>query len=380
MLAGVKWIVVLCSGVLSLGLVVACGTDGDGVPGGGAGQGGAGTAGEGGTGTGGAGGATSSGGGTAGSGGGTTPCPDGVTCVDTFPFTDHRDTSSEGQTNLDGYSCLPTADESGPEILYRVTVPEAGFLSTAVYEEGSADIDLHILSDLDAAACLDRGNFHARADVDPGYLWIVADTYVSGGQAQVGAFQIDIGFVVPSVGPCNMEVGEMARVGDGGNHLPMPATGPMVLEAHLVTQEEPPPYPSTSTEELAEHYALSQSTTDFIMHRSQLWAPLEGGSFYGCGIGSPDDFPVLHEAWYVNMYWTNTARPPKGTRMILREPNNGSRAVVVAAGYETGPGNLAHIGGTPEESHFYLGTGHLGELQLGIAVDQGLPFGPRICQ
>jgi hypothetical protein len=40
----------------------------------------------------------------------------------------------------------------------------------------------------------------------------------------------------------------MERVRDGGDHLQMPATGPVVLEAHLVTQEDPQPYPSTSTE------------------------------------------------------------------------------------------------------------------------------------
>ncbi len=379
MLGIVKLFIGLVLGALGMVGASACGADGNGVPGGGSGPGGGGTAGHGGSGTGGSG-AASGGGGGAGGGGASTPCPDGVTCVTSFPFTDSRDTSSEGESTLDGYSCLPNVDESGPEILYRVTVPAAGFLSAAVYEAGSADIDVHILSALDAATCLDRGNVHARADVTAGDVWIVADTYASGGQPQVGAFQIDIGFVVPSVGPCDMEVGEMARVNDGGNHLAMPATGPMVLEAHLVTQEEPAPYPSTSTDELAEHYVLSQDMTEFIMHRSQVWAPLEGGTFYGCGIGSPDDFPVLHEAWYVNMYWTAQSRPAKGTRMILRDPNGGSRAVVVAAGYETGPGNLAHIGGTPEEPHFYLGTGHLDDLQLGIAADQALPFGPRICQ
>ena len=45
---------------------------------------------------------------------------------------------------------------------------------------------------------------------------------------------------------------------------------------------------------------------------------------------------------------------------------SGASAVVVAAGYETGPGNLSHVGGTPEETHFYLGTGHLDEMTLGI--------------
>ena len=56
-----------------------------------------------------------------------------------------------------------------------------------------------------------------------------------------------------------------------------------------------------------------------------------------------------------------------------------SRAVVVAAGYETGPGDLSRVGGTPEETHFYMGTSHLGTMQLGIPTDQTLPYGPRVC-
>jgi hypothetical protein len=115
-------------------------------------------------------------------------------------------------------------------------------------------VDVHILGSLDPSDCLDRGNLHARADVTPGTWFVVIDTYVSSGVPQSGAFRVDIGFVEPSRGPCEMQVGEMPRVGDGGNHLQMPATGRIVLEAHLVTQEEPPPYPMTPTEELADHY------------------------------------------------------------------------------------------------------------------------------
>jgi hypothetical protein len=306
-------------------------------------------------------------------------CPDGVTCVTTFPFGEDRDTSAEPAGQLDAYSCAEGTDESGPEVVYRVTVPEAGFLSVAVYEAEGVDVDAHILSARDAATCVDRGNFDARADVAMGEHWVVVDTYVAGGVPQDGMFHVDIGFTVPSSGPCEMEDGEMPRVNDGGDTLQMPATGPIVLEAHLVTQEEPEPYPASARDELDEHYALSQSRTGFVMHRAQDWAPLEGGSFWGAGIGSPDLFPVEHEAWYVNMYWTGEARPERGTRMILRDPAGGPRAVVVAAGYETGPGNLDHIGGTPEETHFYMGTGHLDEMQIGIAVDQALPLGPRDC-
>jgi len=331
-----------------------------------------------GTGAAGIGGASSSGGAAGVGGVGPEPCPEGVTCVTTFPFHDEADTSVDGESMFASYSCAAATDRSGPEVVYRVTVPSDGFLSAAVYDGDEVDIDVHILSELDPEACVARGHHHAAADVTAGDWWIVADSFAGGSSAQSGPYELDIGFVEPSSGPCTMLSGEMARVGDGGDHLAMPATGPMVLEAHLVTDQEPAPYPSTSTEELAEHYALSQSTTSFVMHRDQVWAPLEGGSFYGAGIGSPTDFPTLHEAWYVNMYWTSAARPDKGTRMILREPG-GARAVVVAAGYETGPGNLAHIGGTPEETHFYLGSSHLDELQLGIGEDQALPFGPRTC-
>jgi hypothetical protein len=347
---------------------------------GGQGRGGAASAG-------GAGGATSTtaAGGQGGAGGVAAPCPAGVTCVDSFPFHDARDSSKEGTASIGSYACKPSADESGREIVYRVAVPADGFLSAAVAEADGVDVDVHVLSAFDPAApsgdaCLDRGDKHARADVAQGFAWVVVDTYAADGAPQEGAFQLDIGFLEPSRGPCDMEVGEMARVGDGGDHLAMPATGPMVLEAHLVTQEEPAPYPSSATDELAAHYALSQAKTGLVMHRSEPWAPLEGGDFYGCGIGDPADFPVEHEAWYVNMYWTGAARPPKGSRMIVRDPNGGPRAVVVAAGYETGPGDLSYVGGTPEETHFYMRTQHASPMTLGIAKDQALPFGPRVCQ
>ena len=306
-------------------------------------------------------------------------CPSGMTCVTKFPFSENRDTTKEPAGKLNAYSCKPSANESGPEIVYRVLATEAGFLSAVVYEESGVDVDVHILSSLSAQDCLSRGDVDAHADILPGEYYVVIDTYVASGKAQAGPFRVDIGFYVPSRGPCEMQSGEMARVGDGGSHLKMPATGPLVLEAHLVTQEEPPPYPSTATEKLAEHYQLSQDKTGFVMHRNEVWAPLEGGSFYGAGIGDPKNFPVLDESWYVNMYWTSSARPKSGSRMIIRLPNS-DHAVVVAAGYETGPGDLSMIGGTPEESHYFLGTQHGSTVTLGLAQDQGLPFGPRICE
>ena len=86
--------------------------------------------------------------------------------------------------------------------------------------------------------------------------------------------------------------------------------------------------------------------------------------------------PAVAEAFYVNMYWRD--RPTPGTTMIVRNPANG-RAVVAAAGYETGPGANDAIGGVTEEIHDWLGTSHRDDLELGFAADPTLPFGPIEC-
>ena len=187
------------------------------------------------------------------------------------------------------------------------------------------------------------------------------------------------GLTVPSTGDCALETGWMDRIGDGGDPLQMPATGPIVVEAHLVTVDDgygtegSGPWPSSSTENLDEHYATSEAATGFVMHRHQSWAPQES-SEYGQA-AHYDKLPTVDEGWYVNMYWQD--RPDAGTRMILIGPDG--RAVVVAAGFETGPGNLDHIGGAAEEVHRYLRTGHLSEMTLGFAADGSLPLGPIVC-
>ncbi len=318
-------------------------------------------------------------GGQAGTDGGTPSCPAGIVCVDHLPFRATGDTSTLPPGILDHYACAPATDESGPEQVYRVQLSANAFLSAAVHDGAGVDVDVHLLSALDPSACLDRGDHDARADVAAGIYYVVVDTFVSGGTVHSGPYEVDIGALEPSVGPCEMQTGTLPRVGDGGNHLAMPATGPVVEEAHLVTQDEPAPYPTTATENLERHYRLSEDTTGLVMYRTQPWAPLEGGSYYGAGIWPASYLPTLDEGWYLNMYWTASARPPRGTRMIVRDPSGGPRAVVVAAGYETGPGNLAHIAGVPEEVHFYLGTTHLDPLTVGLAVDPSLPLGPRVC-
>jgi hypothetical protein len=371
---------------LALGLALAgcstSGSDGTGGAGGESSQGGAGTTTATTSGEGGGGGATSS---STGVGAGL-PCPDGVICIEEVPFRYEGDTSLEGTTLIDAYDCAPGTNEGGPEQIFRVRIPQNGFLSAFVTDGAGDDVDVHLLSDLDPAApsgtsCIARGDLQASADVGEGYAWVVVDTWVNGaGTALSGPFTLDVGVVAVSEGPCAYDPRSIGRIGDEGSSIELPSTGAVALEAHLVTQAEPPPFPTSSTDGIAEHYALTADATGLVMMRQRGYAPIEGGaSFYGAGVGDPANLPVIDEAWYVTMKWTPASRPPPGTRMILRKPDDRSRAVVVAAGYETGPSELTRLGGTTEEAHFYLGTAHDAELELGFASDPQLGLGPRRC-
>ena len=308
-------------------------------------------------------------------------CPEGLICVDSFPFVENNDTTASATSAFDAYSCAPDLDESGPEVLYRVTLDRPGYLGVLLDDStAGVDIDAHLLTDLDPDACLDRGHYDAGDLLDPGVYYVVADTYVEGGQELSGPYGITIGLAEAATGDCTMEVGEIARVGDGGDHLQMPATGPVVHEAHLVTIDDGygtganDPWPQTITEGIGDHYALSQDDTGFVMYRETSWCPQEGCDYGQAAYGAK--LPVEDEAWYICMYWSS--RPAPGTRMIVSDGSG--RALVAAAGYETGPGDLSNVAGVVEEIHHYFGTGHGDSLTVGFAVDQTLPLGPILCE
>ena len=135
-------------------------------------------------------------GGSGGHGASPPDCPDGVICVTTFPFEHSSTTTGAASDQLDGYSCAPTTNESGPEVTYRVDVPEDGFLGLELGEplDPGVDVDVHLLQSLDPATCIDRGNWRAGAWVTAGRYWVTADTWVTA-QAQEcdGAYTLTFG-------------------------------------------------------------------------------------------------------------------------------------------------------------------------------------------
>ncbi|TNE88959.1 MAG: hypothetical protein EP330_13185 [Deltaproteobacteria bacterium] len=315
---------------------------------------------------------------------GTFACPIALT----LPASVTGDTATNVSDVADAYACAPTTDESGPELVYTVQIAQAGILTVDMTagNSGGVDVDVHVLSAADASSCVARDHERTAWVVQPGTWYVVADSW--NGAAQAGAFAMQVDFRPLPTGSCAMENRELrmfwqecapgidCRV-DGDVLLNTPSVGPVVMEAHLVTEEEwSGTWPTSFTDGIAAHYALSASVSGYSTTRDQPWAPAgEGGSEYGQGAtGAP--VPAAAEAWYVNMYWRD--RPSRGHRILVLDPYTG-QAVVAAGGYETGPGSNEAIGGAVEEIHRALGTGHRDDLIMGYLVDQSLDYGPVSC-
>ncbi|MGI5862064.1 MAG: hypothetical protein ACOX6T_08395 [Myxococcales bacterium] len=122
---------------------------------------------------------------------GTHSCP---YVVSGFPFTVSGDTSAVSTSRFDFYNCAPSTNESGPEIVYVLTVDRSGTITATVTDSDTVDVDVHILDADDARACLNRNDATATASVGPGRYFVVADTYVSNGTPLPGPFTLTISF------------------------------------------------------------------------------------------------------------------------------------------------------------------------------------------
>lgn len=173
------------------GVTVGAGSGGD--PTGGVGAGGPGATTSGGSESGATTGSSSSGGGGTG-GQGPAPCPQGMECVDSFPYVHNGNTQGAGSDQFDSYNC-GNQNESGPEVVYRVELSSEGFIWLDLGNMPSGvDIDVHILGSLDPNDCLARGHWDAGKLLPAGTYYVTADTWVDGnGHPQAGAYTLGIG-------------------------------------------------------------------------------------------------------------------------------------------------------------------------------------------
>jgi hypothetical protein len=108
--------------------------------------------------------------------------------IDGLPFTHVTDTRG-GTTEWDEYpSCDRGQDESGPEVVYELTLEEATPLRLGVLDRGTVDIDIHLLSGPGTEDCLVRHDRLIEGTFAAGRYLISLDSYVSNGEAHQGEY------------------------------------------------------------------------------------------------------------------------------------------------------------------------------------------------
>lgn len=121
---------------------------------------------------------------------GTSTTPKEITA---FPYTHYGWTAGAASDVFDVYACSD-ADESGPEVLYRATLPGPGTVTVVVSDADGVDIDVHVLTAADADTCVGRDDTEVTAHVDGPELWLALDTYV-GDQEYSGPYVLTVDFV-----------------------------------------------------------------------------------------------------------------------------------------------------------------------------------------
>ena len=300
--------------------------------------------------------------------------------IESYPFLDASGVTSVRNESYRDYSCVQDEggpDYSGPQTVYRVHVEQTGVLTAKVKVTQGDEFRVHLflLQDDNPSQCLTHARREFTHWVDPGTYRIIVEGTTSDLEETTGQYAIKVGFLKAQRGDCTVNQ-QTIELKWGQQQLP--ATGPVVREAHLVTAEQSfseEGWPQGYRDGVSEHIRKSSERTGFIATRRDGWCPEgEGGCHWG--EGSSIRPPIAHEAWYICLYWKT--QPPPGSRMIVTNPANG-RSVVAIAGYETGPGHAHGIAGVVEEVHTVLGSDHRDELTFGFARDQTLAPGPIDC-
>lgn len=112
--------------------------------------------------------------------------------ISALPFVDGRDTRASSTQTIARYTgCASTADESGPEVWYRLVVTRPTRVRAEVFVRGSTDVDLHLLdARATAAGCVQRNDKTITADLTAGTWYLVVDSYVAAGASRAGAYLI----------------------------------------------------------------------------------------------------------------------------------------------------------------------------------------------
>jgi MYXO-CTERM domain-containing protein len=125
--------------------------------------------------------------------------PDNPVVIGSFPYVDSRNTAQSMSDLLDGCGLAPAVKETGPEVIYKVTLTQPGQLTVSVQDDVGVDIDVHLYTSMNTNDCIARDDSAFTQAVDCGTYYVVADTFAGSSGALPGAYTLSVDFA-PSGG------------------------------------------------------------------------------------------------------------------------------------------------------------------------------------
>ncbi|MBN2383107.1 N-acetylmuramoyl-L-alanine amidase [bacterium] len=117
---------------------------------------------------------------------------DAAILIPTLPYTDNNDSTGK-QAFFNWYSCDPTMNEAGPEVIYQLELDEPGDLTVTVTDGGGVDIDPHILNGCSVETCLVRADSTFIIALGPSSYYLICDTWTdSGGTQYPGSYTLEV--------------------------------------------------------------------------------------------------------------------------------------------------------------------------------------------
>jgi hypothetical protein len=114
--------------------------------------------------------------------------------VASLPFSHVANTLFAVNDGVDAYpGCAAAQNESGPELFYRLDLSTTTSLRVLLFDRGTVDVDVHLLSGTSGDDCVDRDHQDLSVTLSAGTHFLSVDTFVeSGGQERAGEYIIAI--------------------------------------------------------------------------------------------------------------------------------------------------------------------------------------------
>lgn len=109
--------------------------------------------------------------------------------VESLPYT-HMDSTLGGEKNFGAYSCMSGVSEAGAERIYEMNLTSPRRVRAIAMSAEGVDVDIHLLTSLEASACLVRGDKWVEANLPAGtYYWVI-DTFKDDSNAGLYLFAV----------------------------------------------------------------------------------------------------------------------------------------------------------------------------------------------